>query len=426
MKCDDFKENIWRLFDSGDCPEMHRHMDECRECRDYYESVRGVAERLTPAVRPTVPASLADDVLREVGATRAPRRSGIRRRLSRIAAAAVAVVLVAGATLLVVAPNPARAAGNIFAGSMGQMGNVRTMVMKLKIRTLPQEIFSYIDLDASMEPYTLTVELGGPKRWRLDKPGRTAQFDGDTYYSMIHDLKQGFYSKRQGFIDDFTVFLDPYALLSREKQLADLDSGAKYKVTERGDVIYLTVEAKAQGDFENDYLLNSSIEESDNIREYVFDASTRLLKGLKAYVLNDGERVLVLEVETIAYDTPVDDTTFSTLPDGYVWKDVDYIPDNDRFKDITAEQAARMVLEAILSGRTSTLTGVLDYYDTDRLVADYSGARIGSVGEAFRSGTYAGVFVPCELILPNGSTEVVTMALRNDNPNRMWLVDGGI
>ena len=46
--------------------------------------------------------------------------------------------------------------------------------------------------------------------------------------------------------------------------------------------------------------------------------------------------------------------------------------------------------------------------------------------KAVKSGLYPGRFVKCKVVLPNGKKETLTLALRNDNKQGVWLVDGGL
>jgi hypothetical protein len=48
------------------------------------------------------------------------------------------------------------------------------------------------------------------------------------------------------------------------------------------------------------------------------------------------------------------------------------------------------------------------------------------LGEPFRSGRYPGWFVPYEIRLKNGWTKAYNLCLRNDDPARRYVVDGGI
>jgi len=55
----------------------------------------------------------------------------------------------------------------------------------------------------------------------------------------------------------------------------------------------------------------------------------------------------------------------------------------------------------------------------------YGGLKIVSVGQSAKSPEYAGVYVPYEIILKSGETRKWKMALRNDNPAKCYVVDGG-
>jgi hypothetical protein len=48
-----------------------------------------------------------------------------------------------------------------------------------------------------------------------------------------------------------------------------------------------------------------------------------------------------------------------------------------------------------------------------------------SIGSSFKSGQYAGVYVPYEVKLKSGEVQKHNLALRNDNPHKAWIVDGG-
>ena len=56
----------------------------------------------------------------------------------------------------------------------------------------------------------------------------------------------------------------------------------------------------------------------------------------------------------------------------------------------------------------------------------YAGATVVECSAPVRSGNYPGLFIPCRLQMADGSTEELHLALRNDNPQRSWVVDGGL
>ena len=60
------------------------------------------------------------------------------------------------------------------------------------------------------------------------------------------------------------------------------------------------------------------------------------------------------------------------------------------------------------------------------LLKVYSGMKVEEVGKAYRSGSYAGWYVPLRVALRDGRQGELILALRNDNPSRAWYVDGGL
>ena len=55
----------------------------------------------------------------------------------------------------------------------------------------------------------------------------------------------------------------------------------------------------------------------------------------------------------------------------------------------------------------------------------YGGLQIISIGSSFKSGRYAGVYVPYEVKLKSGEVLKYNLALRKDNPQKAWIIDGG-
>jgi hypothetical protein len=186
----------------------------------------------------------------------------------------------------------------------------------------------------------------------------------------------------------------------------------------------------ARGDFsQSDYLLNSSIAESNTLREYRFDKeSGRLLDLCISAVLPDGGRSVLLESTGIAYDEPIDRAIWE-VPEGIEWIDLAEPVSGAQLADMTAEEAAARILRAMGPWDKRLLDEALRYYGTgvrEQLEAHYGGLAIISAGKALRSGEYPGVFIPCEILLADGRTEKLMLALRNDNPEKCWLVDGGL
>ena len=135
--------------------------------------------------------------------------------------------------------------------------------------------------------HTIIKSFDKPEKWRVEKPGRIVLFDGNNQYLWIPEIKEAVKGpKNAGFIDWMKILLDPSSILWKEEAEAKSNS-SKITMKESQGKLYVTITSKAQGNFLNDYMKNQSMNESDNRREYVFDNKTKLLKGLKIYLLEN-------------------------------------------------------------------------------------------------------------------------------------------
>lgn len=74
------------------------------------------------------------------------------------------------------------------------------------------------------------------------------------------------------------------------------------------------------------------------------------------------------------------------------------------------------MLKVILNGYPLTYLKFHGYY----------GCELTITGKTFKSGTYRGVFVPCEIKYSNGEKRKVNLALSNDTQWKSWEVTDGI
>lgn len=425
MKCDEFRRDIASAAEpEGISGPMRKHAQNCPDCEAYYKEVLGALKAATPAATPPTPPKILDAVVTAVGKHR--KRITPLGYLSRAVAAAAAVALIV--VLLVSGPARSNAmnAGNIFDRAVPAMGDLKSMVVKFSMLTEPKDNFSAIHLDGQMVAHTVKVIFGNEPAWRVEKSGRTVICDGSRQYMWTAGADIGFTADRHfGFVEWSDIFLHPADILFTEKNAAHKGK-LKYEIEEREDRIFLTVFAKANGDFTNPYLLNSSVAESDNKREYVFDKKTGLPVSMNIYIETANGYVPVIEVTDIVYDVVIDRTVLLDRPDLNEWRDLSQPPTGNAFAGITAEQAARKIFEAMSSGDFDAIAPALKFYDTAKFRKDYAGVKLVALGKAFRSGEYPGVFVPYEIILPDGTKDRHNMALRNDNPNKVWLLDGGL
>jgi hypothetical protein len=189
----------------------------------------------------------------------------------------------------------------------------------------------------------------------------------------------------------------------------------------------LEIEAAAEGDYTNDYLKNTSFRESDHKRVYRFDSETKLLKGFEFYVHTDKEDVLVFEVTDIEYNPQIDDGLFTLeLPQNVVWveqpKDV-----GEKYRQMTPKQAAEAFFKACSEENWDEFLKFWPMSAVDEELKGYlGGLEIISIGEPFKSGLFPGWFVPYEIKLKSGHVKKWNLAVRNDNPAKRYVVDGGI
>jgi len=330
--------------------------------------------------------------------------------------------------------NKAQAAKTLLQNSINALTDVKSLYMEFNVRTLEGDNFEYINVNEGFVEHKLWKVFGNPSKWRLEKPGRTVVMDGKNQYLYISGPGSMALvaDTNAGYVEWMKILLNPVQILQTEKENAR-QNGAKYQVENKGNIIILTVKAKAMGDFSNSYMLNTSIPESNNSRVYTFDKSTNLLKSLEVYVDSAGKEVQVLVLKTIKYNEPVDDSNFTIkLPSTLNWVTMKEM-ENDKhtgMTGITSEDVAKRFFTACHKEDWATvrqlIPGFLNFVQLQLAVKEqYGGLTIISIGKSFKSGLYPGEFVPYEVRCKSGNVKKWKLAIRNDNPEKKWVVDGG-
>lgn len=296
--------------------------------------------------------------------------------------------------------------------------------MTVEVRTSPAENFSYIDIGDDFVPHRIiSTHFDSVSSWSIDKGGRAAVGIGSQIYCWLKDLKLGWtgYTSPHSVFEGLEIFISPGTILEAELRQCEAENGAEYTVEKKDGEIHLTVKAEPQGDFANPYLLDSSIKDSKNIRHYVLDAATKLLKSASVSIISDGREIEVLRVSGIKYGNgatvapPPADVSF-----------VDVASPSGAFAGLGPEDAAKKILGAFEKWDTSVIYKVIDPELAERSYRDiYEGAVLLKVGEAFRSGEFPGAFVPYVLRIRDGHVKEWNVALRR-SADGGWEVDGGI
>ena len=403
---------------------------------EYDRQSEQIIQMLTPKVEVKPSPDMRERILKAAEQAAAqPKRQKSRMGYWLGAISSAAAVIAVAITLTL--NSPVYAARKYFSGAIMAASDVKTMVMKLSVRTKPDEPIDYLNPSLDFIPATVKVIYGEPMLWSMEKKdGRNVLCNGDGYvYEWIggKDGRVGWKKSAKGIVNsELAAFLDPRLLLEAERRTAERNKGTKYQVIDNGELVVVTAMTTAQGDFsESEYTLNTSLAEASTVRVYSFAKSTGELVQMRIDIVVDDKPITVIESESIAYNEPL---TASNLSD----KDLSQIEfqSNDIVNavdsplvGITADEAAKIILKAMSEWDTEILNTAMHYFKGDvmKIVEDrYRGLEVKSIEKAVKSGLYPGRFVKCKVVLPNGKKETLTLALRNDNKAKVWLIDGGL
>lgn len=447
MNCNEVKLEMTNMFNSDMdqtvLVDLIEHINQCAECSVEYQKTREVITTLTPRVLPNAPLSLKQNIINQIKMEEIKMKPEdsktvkIGSRYRKILSIAAVLAL-----LLMVIPivdkhnlftrNTAKAAGIFIKSSIEATHLIKSMIMKLKVRTVAHDNFSLVGTEYSMVEHTIWKSFEEPVRWRVDKGGRVVVFDGKSQYLWIPNLDIALKAGEQAnFTEWLKILLDPEQVLNKEQKEAK-DNNSRFLMKEKNGELCMTITSKARGNFMNDYLKNSSIDESDNRREYTFDSNTKLLKGLKIFILDGKKETLILEIEKITYDVPLDSSLFSiNLPSGVEWKESYRPADNETYKNITSKRAAELFFQGMSENNWKTVAEGDAFFtgnseNIQKIKDNFGGLKVIKIGEPFKSGLYPGEFVPYEIKLKSGVIKKWNLALKYNNSNKTWYVDGGL
>jgi len=443
MDCNRCKQEMADMFDSdvdqAEFASLKNHLLQCPECASEYREISELMSMLKPKTQLNAPFLLKQNIIHQVNMEENKMK---RLKMIKLSSKAKRVISIAAVItiIMVIVPffgsnigfmnSTAKAANSLIESSIKATSLIKSMIIKLKVRTIAHDNFALVGTGYDMVDHTLYKSFEKPEKWRIDKGERVVVFDGKNQFLWIPKLEEGIKAGSDAnFTEWLKILLDPESILLKEKANAK-DKDSKCTMSEIGDEVHLTITSKAQGNFINDYCKNKSIIESDNRREYIFDNKTKLLKSLKIYILQGEKETLILETENIAYNEPVNSSLFSiTLPEGMVWHEIAVDPKNGTFSNITSKHAAELIFDAMSKNNWDAIKDVWQLSSRvtmSLLKNEYGGLEVIKIGEPFKSGLHKCEFVPYEVKLPDGSIRKHNIALRNDNRNKVWVVDGGL
>jgi outer membrane lipoprotein-sorting protein len=350
----------------------------------------------------------------------------LRERKTWAVATAMAAVCLG---ILVFRGDTAAMAAEILTQGAQRLAGLSAIHIKARMRTLPRDNFEYIELDHAFVGIDMWKRYGAPPQWRVEKAGRVVVMDGRSATLWIQPDLAAKGGPGAGFVEWLKPLLDIDQVLNHEVDLA-AHQGSRLSMRRsrsQKEEVEVTVAAKAQGDFGNDWLKNKSIIEADNRRVYRFDAQTKWLKGLQVYMHGHSRDVLVFEITDIEYNPSLADSLFSLeLPKNVVWlAEPQQLADNARYERMLPAEMARAFFQACADRDWVEAAKFMSSASQQDFQAFFGGLRIIQVGKPFKSGLYHGWFVPYQVRLASGEIKKWNLAVRNDNPARRYVVDGG-
>ena len=422
MNCNDFKEKVVDLFDKDidmqAQAQLREHMANCHDCKAYYDELRKTFNILQPLDTANI------------------RTTKITHRLWRYAAA-VAIFLfgfVIGWNHLFSTPAVADDAKLTFLQqSIQSVQNVGSFQMEVYARTTQQENFA--TFDPAMPFVKIHIKLLRQNNflfYRVEKAnGRTVVSDGRNQYMWIPNVLYLKGSQESDFLEHFANLIFPERLLTIQKSAIKLSNENKMTQVESDSTIVLTVDGVEKNSDLRQLFETGKMDDCRLIVENTFTKNDGLLRFVKLWVIKDGKKILLLHIDNIRYNVMLNKGEITRLPTAE-WTDIteQRATSSNRLKQLqneTPQQAAKRILNAIIADKDSQAAEALIYYKSilPQLIHKLKGCKV-SAFETRKDSSYVGVYVFYTLTTPEGNREKRHIAIRNDNEQHIWIVDGGL
>lgn len=424
------------MFDVGTEPDgnLIQHLKECPECRAYYGRCSEAVNLLTPKHIPSVPVSK-----KHKKKTRNFLQGIKVRRVARYFsyAAVVGIVCAVGMEIYGAVQTKAKAAtvAGAFDSAIAAVSSAEIFSAVLNVRTLPDENFSYVSVDAPfVEHRVKVVNTSENRMWRIDKEGgRHVVCDGKAQYLWFDNSVKAFVSgKDANMLEIFSAVVDMKNLMEYEKTAVEHLPGSSYKVEKNDTVLVLTIDA-AQEHYEHPVLnFRKSLGEFHNMREYVFSTDSGRLLSMKYWVVVNGSRILILESRGFCYTPDLHVQDIVAIPRSeHIWIDLrhDLHIDSGRLtmlRNETPENAAQRILSAVFRGDTEIAREAMFLYEPALMnyLRDYE--FVGCKDVIHPGGLPDRAFVVTDVRTPQGENTELVFSIRKDIAGGFWIVDGGL
>lgn len=427
MTCEEFRQKVAALFDTGTDATLRKecdeHLSQCESCKTYYEELSEAYRALWPRAR------------QDAGHGRGRKAPG-RWRYVAAAAAMFLLGLFVGWNRFFATPATADTPAAFTLGQGIQcVRNVGSFRMDIYARTTPGENFAHFDPNADFVKISIRLlRQGDSTFYRVEKAGgRTVVCDGKNQYLFWN----GTYYKAgldAGILEQFANLLSPERLLATQEGAIELSGKNKVSRTENDSTIILTTESTEKNQDMQQLLESGNMGDCKVVMVNTFSKADGLLRSVKVTVEDKGAKTLLMYIDRIDYNVVAGKAELTALPDteGKDWQDIDpkAEPSKARLAALQKEdarQAAQRIINAIISGKRQEAEEALYYYK-DKYPELHDGMK-GCKASGFvirKDGSYAGVYVFYKLTKADGTAESRHIALRNDNAQRIWIADGGL
>lgn len=291
--------------------------------------------------------------------------------------------------------------------------------LQQRVWTSDREDFFFVELDG--QPVTMEAwicwprEGGDPGRARVEKKNRIYLFDGRQTIHYRPQVREA--TRIEGGRPRLELFW-PAAWLANLVQLPTQE----VEVIQRDEAAgRLDLRLRAP---EMNGLPPAFFEDFDREIEIRWDPATRKLTGFTSWVLVNGERRLYSELLSIDYPPYLSDDIFQLdLPADVRWTSLPEAP--AQMAALGPREAAEQFWTAAIRGDWGTVALFCPTPSTIEWMQRARPLELLELGDPVSKGSYPGVFVPYKVRYADRVREL-RIALRNDNPELRWVVDGGI
>jgi outer membrane lipoprotein-sorting protein len=308
--------------------------------------------------------------------------------------------------------------------------------MDVYARTERNENFAYFNPHSDFVKINIQLmRQNDSTYYRVDKEqGKTIVCDGKNQYVWTPDGHYFMGNLDDNVLESFANLLYPERLLSMQESVVELSKKNKVTRTETDSTIVLVTEGmESSGDLQQ-LLELGKMNEYKVTMQNVFSKNDGLLRSVKIWLMADGTKTLMMHIDDIRYNIMLNKNSLIALPqipsDKWIQIHQEQSISQQRLSFLQKEapqQAAQRIMQALIAGKSEKAKEALAYYKDvfQKLSANLNGSKASDF-IVKKDGSYAGVYVFYTLTRPDGSSGKEHLAIRNDNSQHIWIVDGGL